>query len=97
MKTVKFKGQDQKILKSYYPNKRTALVLSTSSQFNEDSIVASVNLPESILPNNDHVFIKTWGENEGILKALEDAGAVESTGIEVPTGFVSATMVKLLV
>lgn len=96
MKKVKFKGVDYQVLKHFYPNKRTALVLSVSEQFDEDSIVASVNLPDNLLPNNEHVFIKTWGENKGILEALEEAGIVESTGIEVPTGYMTATMVKIL-
>lgn len=94
---VNFKNKSYVVLKNKYGgNDRTALILSISGNYDEDSIVASVNLPEIPLPE-DHVFIKTWGYNEGILEALEESEIVESTGIEIPTGFVTATMVKLLV
>lgn len=94
---VNFKNKSYMVLKNKYgSNERTALILSINGNYDEYSIVASVNLPEVPL-SEDHVFIKTWGENEGILEALEEAGIVESTGIEVPTGFVTVTMVKILV
>ena len=43
-----------------------------------------------------HVFLKGWGENEGVPDALVKAGIVELTGRTVQTGFCEAVEAKLL-
>ena len=43
-----------------------------------------------------HVWLKGWSENEGAPEALVEAGIVELTGRELPTGFVNAQEAKLL-
>lgn len=86
-------NQDVVITKTTYPNGSTALVLKGVA--GEQLAVATVALSE--LPGEGNVFIKDWSENEGILKALQDAGVVGPVIRSVPTGFVTAQEVKLLV
>lgn len=44
----------------------------------------------------EHVFIKDYSENEGMLKALQDAGIVGEVLRTVPCGFCTAHEVKLI-
>ena len=44
----------------------------------------------------DHVWIKEWSENEGVVQALVDAGIVELTGNAWPTGYTFAIEGRLL-
>jgi len=62
----------------------------------ESVAMATVNLPEITLEPGE-VLIKDWSENEGMLKALSDAGVVEDTGRAIRTGFCRANICKLLV
>jgi len=81
------------VRKATYPNGSTALRLLTPD--GETLAVATVAL--DILPDEGNVFIKNWSENEGILESLQDAGVVGPVIRELPTGFVKAQEVKLLV
>ena len=56
---------------------------------------ATVNL--DLKPDEGCVFIKDYAENEGVLKALEDAGAIELTGRVYRSGFVDIPEAKLLI
>jgi hypothetical protein len=90
-----------------YNNERKALKLFIEAT-GEPMAVATVNLPnvqdEALevfavildCPVEDVILIKTWSENEGIDKALEDAGIIEISDITIPTGFVEAKVCKLL-
>jgi hypothetical protein len=75
-----------------YPNGSTALCLDSLS--GEHLAVATVALEE--LPAEGHVFIKDWSENKGILECLQSAGVVGEVVREIPTGFVVAQEVPLL-
>jgi hypothetical protein len=44
----------------------------------------------------DHVWIKNWSENEGVVAALTDAGLVEVTGATWPCGYTYAIEARLL-
>jgi len=55
--------------------------------------VATVNLPDAELPK-DHLHIKTWGENEGMLQFLISNGIVEDAGVDVPTGYANARLAR---
>ena len=79
----------------YQDNGRIAIVLF-DDESGEQLFVASVNLPEVALPEN-HVFIKNWSENRGVLQSLVDAGILRSTGRRVPTGYVEADECELLI
>lgn len=56
----------------------------------------TVCIPGTKLDKNNEVIIKTWTENEGLLKVLIDSGIVEDTGKKIPTGYVEATLCRLL-
>lgn len=56
----------------------------------------SVNIPETNV-NDDHVWIKDWSENEGVLNALIKSGMVSDLSITQPCGFCEAHLVRLLV
>ncbi len=58
-------------------------------------IVATVNMPHVPLGPNQ-VLIKDYGENTGMLAALEKAGVVARTGRTVKAGFVSVEVCELL-
>jgi hypothetical protein len=57
---------------------------------------ASVNMPHVPLAPNQ-VFIKDYSENEGMLKALEEAGIVRVSGVYVPTAIGSLPVCELLI
>lgn len=57
---------------------------------------ASVNLVDYSIPKN-HILIKNWSENEGILSELIHHGIVEDTGKIFPAGFCESHLCKLLV
>lgn len=54
----------------------------------------TVNLPYMGLAK-DEVLIKDWSENAPLANALLTAGWIKYTGVEVPTGFVSAKVATL--
>jgi hypothetical protein len=76
-----------------YSNGRLALALANSDGF---LITVTVNMVAAT-PGPDCVFVKTWSENEGILKQLTTAGILASTGRTVPAGFTAAHEARLLV
>ena len=57
---------------------------------------ATVCVPGFPLESNQ-VLIKDWSENEGMLKALVDAGIVRDTGMVAPAGYAEANVCELLV
>jgi hypothetical protein len=80
--------------KAFYQNKQTALVLK--DKMGDTVAVCTVNLPGVQLAS-DEVIIKTWSENEPMLDFLIKNNIVQDTGREVPTGYVFARIVRLLV
>ena len=56
----------------------------------------TVNAPEYSLQAN-HVLIKDYSENEGMLSALEEAGIVRSTGMSYNVGFVRLYEAEVLI
>ena len=67
-------------LLSYGEGGATALLLMSVDEPGIAYCRASVNLPEIDTPPN-HMWIKTWAENEGVLEALIESGAVHPTGV----------------
>lgn len=72
-----------------YGDGRKALVVLASDGQRE--MTATVNIPECSLLGPDEVFIKEWGENEGILQALITAQIVTPTDTVVNVGQHDAT------
>lgn len=56
--------------------------------------VLSVNTCEVL--DNDHVAIKDWSENEGVLQSLVDNGVVSAPERTIPTGYVEAAVCRIL-
>jgi len=96
LKKFEFKGYELgAYLTQYTNNNRPAIILVDM----EDGIqyaVATINLPESSIPDN-HVIIKNYGENVGILEKLIAEGIVSEPINIVQTGFVTVPICKLLV
>jgi len=90
---MKFKQWNCDIFKTKYANGRTAIKLY-DSEHGDPIATATVNLPDETLPDN-HVFIKNWSENEGILDCLVKANYIKPTGRTVNTGFVTAIEAEL--
>lgn len=93
-KEIKFNEWNCTLNYSTYSNKRTAIELIDA----EDGMpiaMATVNIPDASI-ESDEVIIKNWSENEGIREALQVAGIIGPTLRKIPTGFVLATVHKLL-
>jgi hypothetical protein len=96
-------GWDCYIEEEQYRNGRIALQLLSARTVAEDELfrgepiaTATVNLPDEPLPEGQ-VFIKDWAENEGIYAALVEVGIVGPVLEKVPTGYVHAYRVELLI
>ena len=92
---VRFKDWNCKLVFRYYGNNRTAIQLLDASDGGPVA-TATVNIPECPL-EEDQVIIKTYSENEGMLRALMDAGVVSSPVSYVQSGFVTCPICKLLI
>ena len=94
-----FKGAT--VLATTYPaDGSIALVANPGT---EDQQVYTVCLAGSPDPDGNlapirenHVWIKEWSENEGVLEALVEAGIIELTGNAWPTGYTYAIEGRLL-
>lgn len=98
MNVVKFKQWLCVVKKEMYKNGITALTLYEVDS-NEKILTATVNLSEYglVRAEEELTFIKNWSENEGVLECLVENGIVENLHMPVPTGFVMAHMVKVLI
>lgn len=79
-----------------YNNNAPAIVLYDEE--GEELTRASTNIPEHAdkLKENQ-TFLKVWSENEGLMEALQEAGIVGKPLFWVPTGYVQAPAVEILV
>lgn len=84
---VKFNKWNCKVVKSKYDNGRLALRLIDAKD-GSPIATATVNIPDVKL-SKDEVLIKDYSENQGMLKVLEEAGIVKSTGDSIRSGFVN--------
>ena len=65
------------------------------AKFHESLFCATVCLPDNNLPDK-HVWMKGWGENEGLPEALEKAGIIQLLPKFVQAGFCLAQMAKII-
>jgi hypothetical protein len=93
MKTIKFLQWNCKLEFAKYNNGRTAIQL-TEVDTEEPIATATVNIPSESLSEGE-VIIKDYSENEGMLKALMEAGIVSSPLRYVKSGFVECPVVFL--
>jgi hypothetical protein len=95
-KLVCFAGHDCVVqAERYASNGHTALSIY-DAKTGEYVATASLNVAHVPLAPNQ-VFIKDYSENEGMLKALEEAGIVRVSGVYVPTGIGSLPVCELLI
>lgn len=97
IKGTKYADGPAIVKKDAYGNNRIALQL-VSPEDGEPICIPTVNLEEyAHLLAPTQTFIKDWAENEGILKALQDAQIVGPVLFERKTGFCFAQAVEVLV
>jgi hypothetical protein len=90
--STQYISEEAVIERRTYPNGSTALCLDGLD--GEHLAVATVALEQ--LPAEGHVFIKDWSENSGMLASLQAAGVIGDVVRVIPTGFVVAHEVPLL-
>jgi len=61
----------------------------------EPVATATAALPEHTVPTN-HILVKSYAENEGLLEALVGAGLVRDTGERVACGYAELAVCELL-
>ena len=59
-------------------------------------MVVTTNVPGTPL-KEDEILVKNWSENEGILEELQRLGVVGEVLAEIPTGYVVAHKVRVLI
>lgn len=94
-RNVKFKQWNCVVEKRKYENGRPAIVLN-DKETQQRIAIATINIPEiNLLP--DEVLIKDYSENEGMMDILTKAEIIKPTTKTVLTGFVTATIAKVLI
>lgn len=96
MKNVQFLGFECKVVISRNVKGGVEIKLFDAAD-NTPFATATICVPGVVLPSERHVVIKNYAENEGILDALEAAGIVKRTGVNVRSGFASCPVAELLV
>jgi len=92
---VQWHGQELSLRwETYQEGDRPALMLVDDS--GEVRLTATTNMPDVMLQDG-FVIIKDYGENTGIVAALEQAGIVQATGQRIPAGRTTVAICQLLV
>ena len=95
-----FRGQEMHLYKGTYAEPRSAVALQLYSPDPDlqnaltPYMTASVNVGHA---DPDEVAIKDYSENEGILKAMVEAGIVSEPVRTVQSGFVEIPICKVLI
>lgn len=84
---VKFNQWGCVAVPGYYGNGRKAIELLDALD-GEPVAIATVNVVAQELTSENHVFIKDYAENSGMLSAMTEAGLIKPNGRLVPSGFV---------
>ena len=66
------------------------VALTVTGEDGEPQCVATVAITDAPRIGPDRVWLKGWGENEGVPEAMQAAGLLTLTGRVWPTGFVEA-------
>lgn len=92
---IKFLNYECKLKINRYTNKRVRLDLVDAHDGGHVA-TCTMNIPEARIPEG-FVIIKDYSENEGMVKALMQAGVISKPVGIIPTGFVDGIVCKLLV
>lgn len=100
MEPIKFKNYVCDVNLGRYGNGRLAIQLTSAVHDAKHDIylgspiaTATVNIPEATITEN-HIIIKEHSENEGMLKALQDAGLIGAPIAKIGSGFVEFPIVE---
>lgn len=94
---VSFAGFECKAFRTTYQNDGATAIYLDDAGTGEPVATATVNVPGvSDALNSNETLVKDYAENEGILKALVDAGIVEDTGRTVPVGYAMARVARIV-
>jgi hypothetical protein len=97
-RTVHFAGLECDVYKTVYQNGGATALFLDDADDRSPVATATINVPEANTQLGiGAVLIKDYGECEGIMDALEDAGIVADTGRRIPTGVTEAKVARLLV
>lgn len=96
MRTVRFLGEDCPVTFAQYSNGQTAITLSCEDGSPMATASVCLETHDGAPLRNDQTYIKEWGGNTGMVKALVDAGIVYDTGKLVKCGFCEASLVTIL-
>lgn len=79
---VSFAGHEGVLAYGRYPNGRLALLIVDEEEDDDVIVTITANLPDMDM-DEDEVAVKTYSENEGIIKALDPTRIlVEQVGVE---------------
>ncbi len=93
MKRIRFKQWDCIIEGAEYVNGQKALILYDAE---DHSVIAKASVCLDMMIPDDHILIKDYGENKGMLECLVSANIVEELEIRHKTGFVEVHECRLL-
>lgn len=95
--TVQFGGFDCDVYRTSYPAGGATALYLTDRLDGGHVATATVNVPEANTALGiGAILVKDYGENSGMMAALEEAGIAADTGRRVPTGFTEAKVARLL-
>lgn len=86
---------DYTLFKGEYVKGGTAIMALDSS--GQQAFTLSVNLPSAPTPDEDHIWVKEWSENEGIGEELQRRGIIEFTGQTSKTGYCDVRLARIAV
>jgi len=93
---VTFKEWNCKTVLGEYPNGRIAILLVDVDNGDDAIATATVNLPDFSDLRENEIIVKDYSENEGMAKALCDAGIVESMiRTYASSGFITTPVMKM--
>ncbi len=92
---VRFHDWDCNVTVTRYANTERIALLLTDASTGEEIATATVNMPNFHVPSN-HVCIKNYSENEGMLEALMEAGIISEPVDHKQSGFVLIPVCQLL-
>lgn len=91
---VDFRGEKLTVWFSRYMNPKNIVILF-KDEMEQLYGKATTNLHDVQLPDSE-VLIKTWSENEGVEKVLQEAGIIGKKLREIPSGYVRVGVYELL-
>lgn len=93
---IQFCPRTAKLVKTQYVNNLADALIGVDPETGERLWTATVNIPDAE-PAEGCVWIKNYGENEGMIDALAQAGVIQFTGTFAQVGHEHAFECALLI